>query len=276
MPILFDTHMHTNFSTDSATPMENQVAQAKKNGLSGICFTDHMDYEFPPEEIDIPFEGVPFTFNIADYITKIRHLRRLEPDFRIYTGVECGMKATPSVLEKNKKLVEDYDEWDYIIGSVHLVEDKDPYYPDLWESKSPQPLILNYFETILSCLSVYANFDSLGHMDYIVRYAPDSFSYEPKDYQDITDAILKLMVRKDIALELNASGFFSSGRQMNPHPYILQRYRELGGEMVTVGSDAHAPERISRRFSDIEKIMKKTGFYQYVTFEKRRPVFHNL
>lgn len=270
----YDIHTHSSYSTDSDTPLSSQIRAAKKKGLSGICITDHMDYDFPPD-IACKDEKNPFTFDEKAYKKELEQCRESMPDIWIGTGVECGIQTTPSVISKLNALT-NAGEWDYIIGSVHLLDGKDPYFPEFWEDKASSVCVRHYFETMLQCLHLFSNFDSLGHMDYIVRYAPKDFVYEPRDYFDITDEIMKLIIKKDIALEVNASGLFSDVNRENPHQALLSRYTELGGEYITIGSDAHKPERIAGGFSTLEQHIKAAGLRQYVTFHKRSPVFHDL
>ena len=124
-------------------------------------------------------------------------------------------------------------------------------------------------------LCTFTNFDSLGHLDYIVRYAPEHFHYKPMEYRDILEEIIKVLINKDIALEVNTSGYKSSPYP-NPHPDILALYHQLGGEMITIGSDAHEPKFLACRFEKLPSLIKKAGLRQYVTFRGRRPQFHTL
>lgn len=277
MAVRYDIHMHSDFSTDSRTPMEDQIHKAKELGLAGLCFTDHMDYEFPPDALDEPCDGIPFEFDVCSYLKKIHSLQEKNPDFEIMTGVECGLKTTESVIRKNSRLVKAYEkDWDLIIGSLHLIHDKDPYYPSFWKGQTPKNCIREYFSSMLSCLEAFHDFDTLGHMDYIVRYAPQDFVYQPADYQEITDEILKFLIHRDIALEINSSGLSSASQYVNPHPDLIRRYVKLGGSLITIGSDAHFPERIASGFSELETICLASGLHRYVTYTKRRPVFHEF
>lgn len=274
MAILWDTHLHTNFSTDSNTPLTSQLSQGEQMGLNGVCVTDHMDYEFPATELDHPVEGIPFCFDWSSYVKAVREAAGQSP-LTIYTGVECGLQTTETVIQKNRKLRQQ-PELDYMIGSLHLVDQKDPYYPSFWEGRDPRACIMQYFESLYENLRCFHEFDSLGHLDYIVRYAPQDFQYDPKSYEDILDAILTYLVQKDIALEINSSGWKTKGRCQNPHPDILTRYRERGGELITVGSDAHVPDYVAYRFDQVCEEMKKAGLCQYVVYQKHKPVFYDL
>ena len=242
--ILYDMHLHSDFSSDSTTPVGKQIESARQTGLHGICLTDHMDYDFPEEEIDFTLSPgeIPFEFNLPDYFSQLKKIRQENPDFTVLTGVECGLQTTTSVLKKNTVLSQ-MEEFDFIIGSLHLVNKKDPYY--------------------------------LGHLDYIVRYAPVSFSYEPSVFQEQIDAILAFLIRHDIALEFNTSGYKKTAHG-NPHEDILRRYKDLGGTAITIGSDAHSPEYVAYHFHQAESLLTACGFKEYYTFSKHIPVSHPL
>jgi histidinol-phosphatase (PHP family) len=276
MAITFDMHTHCDFSTDSKTPMKEQIEAAVQSGLEGICLTDHMDYEFPKEALfseNVPEN--PFVFDENIYKQTLAEHKVMYPQIWIGTGVECGLMPRESVCEKISQLV-NQSGWDFVIGSVHLLDEMDPYYPTFWEGKNPVSCIRRYFETILNCIQVFSDFDTLGHMDYVVRYAPSEFYYNPSDYRDITDEIMKYIIRKDIALEVNASGLYAACKTENPHPELLKRYLELGGELVTIGSDAHIPERVGGKFAVLESHLKEAGLRRYVTYKKRKPMFHEF
>ena len=272
--ILYDTHMHTEFSTDSDTPVTAQTERAEQAGLRGICITDHMDYDFPAELCDETFTGEPFVFDVDSYQRRLQKEKEQAP-IDILCGVECGLQATENVINKNKKLAANQN-WDFIIGSLHLVDKTDPYYDFFWEGKDARECVKEYFDSILDNLQNFSAFDSLGHFDYVVRYAPASFRYEPKQYMDLIDTILRLLIKKDIALEVNTGGWYSKCGCQNPHFDILQHYASLGGKLITIGSDAHTPEDISYRFHELPALLKKAGLRQYCVYQKRKPVFFDL
>lgn len=274
MAITYDIHTHSAYSTDSGTPVREQIEAARKKGLSGICLTDHMDYDFP-EDIMETQDTPPFVFDYKAYQKELNGYRSQYSDMWIGTGVECGLQPSDTTISKVKKLTEQPG-WDFVIGSIHLIDHRDPYYPVYWEGKDPASCVRTYYETMFECLSLFSDFDSLGHMDYVVRYAPEGFHYNPLDFFEITDEIMKFLIRKDIALEVNSSRLSRGTFCENPHPDLLKRYVQLGGELITIGSDAHTPEQIASSFSVLEQHIKKTGLRQYNTYHSRRPVFHDL
>lgn len=291
--ITYDSHVHTAFSTDSDTPMEEMVIQAVTNGLRGITFTDHMDYNFPPtyDKRDEDCTNAPalFTFDLEQYLSQIGHLKEKYRDtIQICYGVELGLKK--DAKEKNVRLSRD-KRLDYIIGSIHLVDDIDPYYPEYWEAFGEKKGIEKYFEAMWENLQDADSFcparadaddtriyiDTLGHLDYIIRYAPSG--HRPDAYHmfaDIIDEILRLIIARGICLEVNTSGYKNGGSMPNPNENIIRRYRELGGRQITFGSDAHTTELLSGRFKDAEALVRNAGFDHYITFIDHKPAFHTF
>lgn len=276
--IAYDSHVHTSFSTDSNTPMEQMVLQGIRNGLRGITFTDHMDYHFPAKYDWNTEKGEPpFTFDVEKYLSQISLLRETYQDqINLFNGVEIGLKE--DAWEDNLRLGRRED-FDYTIGSIHLVEDIDPYCPEYWEHFGEERGLTAYFEATCQNLKSLGELpiDTLGHLDYIVRYAPSGAkTYSYRKFADIIDEILKLIIEKGISLEINTSGYKNGGAMPNPNEDVIRRYRELGGELISFGSDAHVPELLSGRFSDAEKIAKNAGFDFYTTFHHHKPAFHHF
>lgn len=276
--IYYDSHVHTSFSTDSETPMENMVIQGIKNGLKGLTFTDHMDYHFPMKyNWHIKDGNAPFTFDINHYFTCISELKeKYLNQINLYYGVEIGLKedaCDDNLLLSRDKIL------DYIIGSTHLVDDIDPYYPEYWESFEEKKGLEKYFETTYDNLLHLGgiHIDTLGHLDYIVRYSPSGYKlYSYQMFSDIIDVILKFIIENGISLEVNTSGYKNGGPMPNPNEDIIRRYRDMGGELITFGSDAHTTDLLSNHFQDAEKIVKNTGYDFYTVFINHKPVFHKF
>lgn len=268
---LFDCHVHTHFSTDSDADVKEICTAAESLGLRGLIFTDHNDFDWPfeesPDEYQLPLETYENTLSsiVKSYNGPL--------DIRI--GVEQGLQHSCcdriNSYDSKKKL-------DFIIGSSHLVEGKDPYYPSFWEGKDVTKSINLYLDTILDNLDCCHNFDVYGHIDYITRYIPDSETRAKtnlKDCQDVIDAILKKIITLGKGIELNTAGF-KSGDEPNPRRWILSRYRELGGEIITLGSDAHTPDRIGDHFELARQILIDCGFKNITVFKKRKPEFISI
>lgn len=268
--ILWDCHMHSAFSADSHTPAQDMVQQAIQIGLKGICFTEHLDPDYP----DTP-EKLQFTLDIPAYLKNYQDLKtRYQGQISIRFGIEIGLQ--PHLSGYFHKLLADYP-FDYVIGSSHLIHGEDPYYPRFFQGKEEHLCYQEYFESILENLSAFSEMDSYGHLDYIVRYGPNQnrfYSYEK--YSEILDKILTKMIQKQIALEINTGGYHYGLGQPNPCRQIIERYRQLGGEWVTIGADAHDPKKIGYDFPKAAQLLKDCGFSYYTVFNNRKPEFFKL
>ncbi len=272
MPVTADCHLHSSFSGDSDTPMEEMIQKGIALGLTTMCFTEHMDYDYP-EAPDNP--GNLFLLNTDSYLYDLARFKEKYRDkIRLLFGVELGLQ--PHIARRNAAYAKSYA-FDFIIGSSHVCQGRDPYYPSFFEGRSEEEAFLEYFTSILRNLEKFSNFDVYGHLDYVVRYGKNldqNYSYEK--YRDIFDEILKTLLEKEKGLELNTGGIKKGLRDFHPCMGILKRYRELGGEIITIGSDAHAPRHIADSFSRAAEALKACGFRYYTVFEKRTPEFIRL
>lgn len=272
MPITADFHLHSSFSGDSDAPMEDMVLKGIELGLTEMCFTEHNDFEYPVTETEP--EGY-FELNPDAYLYDFLKLREKYADrIRLLFGVELGLQ--PHLTRRNAAFVKAHD-YDFVIGSSHLCNGKDPYYPSFYESRPQEEAYREYFESILENLKSFSNFDIYGHLDYVVRYGPDKdagYSYEM--YREIFDKILTRLIDMEKGIEVNTAGLAKGLHEPHPCAGILKRCRELGGEIVTVGSDAHGPKQIAYAFDRTAELLKECGFRYYATYEKRTPCFHKL
>lgn len=263
--MLWDTHMHTSFSGDSDAPMNSMVEAAIACGLDGICITDHLDYDYPHQP-DM------FTLDLPAYFRHISILQR-ECDGRlpIHRGIELGLQ--PHLARHLNQLLTEYS-FDFIIGSSHVVHGTDPYYPAYYEGRTEEEAYREYFASIIENVQAFDDFDVYGHIDYVVRYGPNkNKEYTYARYADAIDESLKCLIERGKGIEINTSGFkYGLG---HPHPLedIIKRYRELGGEIITIGSDAHTPEHIAYDFTKVPAILQEAGFRYYTVFKERKPQF---
>lgn len=272
MPITADYHLHSSFSGDSDTPMEEMVLKGLELGLSRMCFTEHHDLDYPTSE-STP-EGF-FELNPDSYLYDFLKLKeKYAGRISLCFGVELGMQ--PHLSRRNAAFAMAH-EYDFIIASSHICNGKDPYYPAFYEGRSQDEAYLEYFESILENLKHFSNFDVYGHLDYVVRYGPgknNGYSYEK--YRGIFEKILQQLIAMEKGIEINTAALAKGMREPNPCTGVLKRYRELGGEIITTGSDAHNPGQIAYAFDRAADILKGCGFRYYTTFEKRSPSFHKL
>lgn len=264
--MLWDTHMHCFFSGDSEADPEEMIRAAQAAGLSGICFTDHLDYDFPSDPPDL------FVLDLEEYEQAIPALtKKYEGIFPILHGIEIGVQ--PHLHEKLREVVRTCD-FDQVICSSHAIDGLDPYYKTFFIGREERAAYVRYFESILENLAGFSDFDVYGHIDYVVRYGPNTnkfYSYEA--YADVLDAILKKLIDMGKGIEINTGGFKYGLGHPNPCEDILKRYRELGGEIITIGSDAHEPEHVAYDFAKVPAILREAGFTHYTIFEKRKPRF---
>ena len=272
MAILADFHLHSEHSTDSEAPIADMIKSAVDKGLKTICFTEHMDKGFPGcEKYPAPAFEVNVDSYLYDLVTK---KKEFEKDIEVYFGLEMGLQE--SVFKENAIVARSH-EFDFIIGSIHLVEGKDVYEPDFFDEITGKAAVTRYFKTILSNIKRFQNFDVLGHMDYIVRRLPEGEDfYKPSDYSDIIDEILTFLVENEKGIELNTSQLLKGFKNANPHIDILKRYKELGGDIITIGSDAHKPENVGAKFDVAEEIMKDVGFKYYCVYSNRIANYQKL
>ena len=305
--MLCDCHLHTCFSGDSETPVRSQLDRAISLGMQAVCITDHHDWDAPNEKGEMDDR---FLLDFPNYLPALREIReeyRGRLDMGI--GVELGLQL--HAREDTENVMNLYgDAFDFIIGSIHFVDHYDVYYPqwfamdaldamdamDVSESQSderpdPAPRRIptreeaeavtrekeaaryrHFFEVTLKRLESYDCFDSLGHLDFVVRYGPNrNRFYDFKTYGDIISAILELLIRKDKALEVNTGGFKYGLGHPNPCEDVLKRYRELGGRLLTVGSDAHVPGFVGYEFDRTAELLKELGFREYALYRRRVP-----
>lgn len=272
MPIQADCHLHSSFSGDSDTPMEEMVLQGISQNLDTLCFTEHNDFDYP----DAPdLKGDIFLLNVDSYLYDLARLKeKYAGKMRLLFGVELGLQ--PQVMRQNAVFAKSH-EFDFIIGSSHICHGRDPYYTDFFEGRCDEDAYLEYFESVLENVRKFSNFDVYGHLDYVVRYGKTKDTgYSYQKYSDILDEILKQLLDRGKGIELNTGGIKSGMHDFHPCMDILKRYRELGGEIVTVGSDAHDTGNIAAHFDRAAEVLKICGYEYYCVFEKRSPEFHKL
>jgi histidinol-phosphatase (PHP family) len=272
MPIFSDCHLHSNHSGDSDTPMEEMILKGIDMGLNTMCFTEHNDFDYP----DFPGEpGSMFLLNTDSYLYELITLKEKYADkIRILFGVELGMQ--PHLMRQNSVYAKSYD-FDFIIASSHLCNGKDPYQPSFYQGRSDEEAYLEYFESELENIKKFSNFDIYGHLDYAVRYgATMDKEYTYDKYKDILDKILTALIEKGKGIELNTGGIKYGMKDFHPCMDVLKRYREMGGEIITIGSDAHKPENIAAHFERACEVLKECGFKYYTIFEKRNAEYIKL
>ena len=261
---MFDFHMHTRVSFDGHASGLDMARAAKAAGLKEICFTDHLDYD-PLGKMGV------MAFDTEAYNGEYDRLE--VPGLIIRRGMEFGM-----TVDNREQFKADLGRrpFDFVLGSVHFVDDFDVYYEDFWNGKTVFEAERRFLEETLNCVRLHSDFDVLAHLTYIAKThchpAPRVVPYG--EHREVIDEILKALAQKGKGLELNTSGMDRCGGFL-PTKDIFVRFKELGGQIVTVGSDAHNTNRVGQYAFDACEIFRE--IFGYVcTFENRKPVFHKL
>lgn len=261
---MFDYHMHTRVSFDGHDTGLQMAQAAKAAGLKEICFTDHLDYD-PLGKMGI------LAFDTAVYNAEYDDLEI--PGLKIRRGMEFGM-----TVDNRAQFRKDLQRrpFDFVLGSVHFVDDFDVYYEDYWKDKSVFQAERRFLGATLECVEFHEDFDVLAHLTYIAKThchpSPRPVPFE--EHRELIDEILKTLARKDKGLEMNTSGVDRCGGFL-PTEDMVRRFREVGGKIVTIGSDAHQSRRVGQYAFEACDILK--DIFGYVcTFEDRKPIFHKL
>ena len=261
---MFDYHMHTIVSFDGHDRGLQMAQAAKAAGLKEICFTDHLDYD--------PLGTMPnIAFDTAQYNAEYDALE--VPGLVIRRGMEFGL-ARDNVELFKKDLKRRH--FDFVLGSMHFVDDLDVYFQPYWDGKTVFQAERRYLEETLECVKIHEDFDVLAHLTYISKThchpAPRPVPYA--EHRELIDEILKTLAAKGKGLEINTSGVDRCGGFLPTADYF-RRFKELGGEIVTVGSDAHRSDRVGQYSHEACAILGE--IFGYVcTFADRKPVFHKL
>ena len=261
---MFDFHMHSTISFDGHDSPESMIAAAVAMELKEICFTDHID--------DDPLaDSAHLQFTLADYEAAYGHLTNDQVKIRL--GMEFGLLTNNQPLIARRTGERNYD---FVIGSIHFADNLDPYLAPFWENRSVSDAEILYLQTTLDCVRAHEDFDVLGHLTYLSKtQAHPTHSLISLDtHKEVVAEIFKVLIAKGKGIEVNTSGIDRCGDYL-PAPEYLKLFKDLGGQIVTVGSDAHTAGRVGQYCSDACQIVQ--DIFGYVcTFENRKPVFHKL
>ena len=260
-----DYHLHTDFSADCEIPMENMIRAAVRKGLREIACTDHVDYDFPSD-------GPEFMVDYDKYLPTFNQLKKqYRRNIDLVLGVEIGCQ--PHTAHLADKLVKSQP-FDFVICSTHAVDRQNCSNGEYFTGKNQQSAYQGYLEGVLANVSTFQNYDVCGHLDFIVRYG----DYQHKslvlaNHHEVVDAILKQIITTGHGIEVNTAGYRYGLNQTHPSLEIVKRYRELGGEIITMGSDAHQASHVGANLEIAREILLAAGFKNYTVFRARQPYF---
>ncbi len=263
--MFYDYHTHTAFSDDSDTPMTDMLDQAVRLGLAEIAVTDHYDPGYPDPEF-------PFEPDFEGYHRALEENQEVYANrIRIVKGLEIGILETE--LDRCRAAAEAYD-YDYIIGSFHCALGEPLYNGHFYDDKTPRQAFIDYFQYVVDNIRRFDGYSCLGHLNLVSRYAEADADF--RDYGDLVEEVFKIIIPQGKGIELNTSSFKYNMRCSCPSEEILRMYRQMGGEIITIGSDAHTPDRIADHFGDAEEYLRSLGFRYTSVFRQRKPDFVKL
>ena len=264
-----DAHVHSSISHDGISSIKEHINYAKDHNVGEITFTEHYD----------DYKGIKTNLETLDIDKYKEEYLKQKDDNIIKTnfGIEIGLR--PESFDKISNMVKS-NNFDFIIGSSHITCGKDMAYDkSFFEGNTPHEAIMNYLNEVLTNIKMYKNeFDVYGHIDYVIRYVlkyygniMNHISYE--EFKDILDEILLSLIRSDKGIEINTSGIRYGLSSPHPNMEIIKRYKELGGKIITIGSDAHKKEDLASNFNDVLNILEASGFNEIAVFHNRTPGF---
>jgi histidinol-phosphatase (PHP family) len=264
---MFDYHVHTSFSDDARSPIDDIIRAAIGKNLEGIAITDHLDPYYQDDEY-------PWELDIAAYEAALTRAReQYASRIDVAKGIEIGLIEGDG-LRVCEETVSGFG-FDFVIASVHHTASGPIHTSRFINGRTLAEVIEEYYASLHACLKSYKNYDVIGHLNVIDRYtdehAPEAL------YMPFADEIMRLAVADGKGLEVNTSAFrYGMGDRGTPTPALLRRFKELGGEIVTVGSDAHEAKYVGAYIEKGEEMLLAAGFTHVASFQGRQPTFHPL
>lgn len=254
---MFDTHLHTKFSTDSKMSIDEALKVSMENNM-GIIITEHMDLAFKSEG--------KFCFDPKSYFEQYMSYR----NEKLLLGIELGMEKER--IEESEKIINN-NPFDYVIGSIHTISGMDLYFDKFYEDKTKEESYSEYFNHMIYNLDRYDFVDSLAHIDYVARYNKyrDSEIYY-EEFSYMIDEVLKILAKKEKSMEINTRRL-KDKKALENLVKIYKRFHELGGKTVTIGSDSHNPSDIGKNFNIAKEIADFCNLK--VVYYKDRKAFYD-
>lgn len=286
-----DYHVHCEFSDDSRELMENQIERAISLGMDEICFTDHVDYGVK-RDWDDP-RGIEYrtgdqfsaadglmdpiaNVNYPEYFEKLHQMQaRYAGRIRIKAGLEFGIQ-TITIADFEKLYAKYRKDLDFVLLSMHQVDNLEFWTGDFTSGRSQKEYNDAYYEEIYQVQQLFSHYSVLAHLDLLARYDPAG-AYPFEKEKDRIAAILELAIANGKGIELNTSSWHYGLSDTQPSRKILKLYKDLGGTILTIGSDAHKTEFLGDHFADARRILREEiGFREFCTFDHMVPSFHPI
>ncbi|WP_350342792.1 histidinol-phosphatase HisJ family protein [Proteinivorax tanatarense] len=261
---MFDYHVHSSFSEDCQVCMEDIIKKGIELGIKEICFTDHVDYDFC-------VEGKSFEFDLDEYIKAIDFYKnKYKGNISLLKGVELGIQ--PHIHEKCKNLTEKGN-FDFVIASVHSAQRMDIHTKKFFDNKSASEANEVYYLELYESIKKFDTFNVIGHIDLLKRYNEDIATGKIQNHLDILEEIFKLLIYSGKGIEINTSGYRYNLGEPLPSLKLLKMYKDMGGEIITLGSDSHTADTLGYNFQKINYYLKEIGIKYITRFDKMEPYF---
>lgn len=277
--MLCDYHVHTIYSDDSIYEMEDVIKDGIRKGINELCFTDHVDYGIKRDVGDPrgpvylngqPISNVDYPKYYEEYLTL---KEKYKDQITLKLGLEFGIQV--HTIPDYEALFKNYP-FDFIILSIHQVDNLEFWTGDFQKGRTEKEYYERYYQELYDVVKNYKNYSVLGHMDLIKRY-DDHDGYDSfNNHKEIIIDILKTVIKDGKGIEINTSSVRYEIGNLTPSRDILKLYLELGGTIITIGSDSHKEEHLGAYIEETKKELKELGFKQYCTYNKMIPEFHNL
>lgn len=260
--MLADYHIHTNSSDDSKVTMEEYANRAVELGFDEICFTDHVEYAAKS----------PIVKGEVDYYGRYKNLiENFDKNLSIKFGAEFGVQRDN--VEFFKEFFKQYP-FDFVLLSCHTIGGLELYDGTFQEGRTQKEYNEAYYNELLEVVKNFKNYSVLAHVDLIRRY--DKSYYSLEHTYPIVSEILKQAIKDGKGIEINTSSFQYKIPDLTPSVDIIKLYKELGGEIITIGSDSHTLNRLGNNILDIHQKLRELGFDSFYTFDKMTPIRHEL
>lgn len=258
-----DYHLHSEFSFDSSEKIENICAKALQEGISEIAITDHAEF---PVSTHTPFP------NLELRNSTIEKCRKLYPHLTVLSGLEIGQPWQGEIS------CDVYSSLDFVIASVHSLDGYQNINYSEMSSNEVKSFLEGYLNKMIS-MAKWVNFDVLGHVTYLFRFLSEEMikEYPPESFKDAYAELFTTVIGRGKGIEVNCSGLrMPTIENTLPSPELIKLYRDLGGEIITVGSDGHS---CRSAFSGIKKgygILASVGYKHVAVYRKHNVSFFKL
>lgn len=277
---IIDCHTHTSVSPDGNGTAEELYKKAEEIGLKALAVTEHCevnrffsyDYygETPRNEFEVYFDG-----NIFENAMKtLSELKKNQRDVILSTGIELGQINSnyqlTDIILKDKRL-------DFVIASLHELLGREDFAFIDYTKEDYRPLLDDYFSQLLE-IAESGKYDVLGHITYPIRYISGEYGIkvDMEKYYPVIEKILEAVIKNGKGIEVNTSGLRQKYGKTFPDYDIIEKYRKLGGKIITIGSDAHCSDDLAKGTDKGIELVKKAGFKKVCCFIKHKPVYFDI